>query len=174
MLQYRVWATRFWIWFVSLWSHQFEAFKIQLSPQIISCDHREWVWSVNLINYGSDYLILFLDQKFFFSFLPNRSTISWVLYLFVFSSLLSFQRYIPCGFFIAWDHHHHFQFWSSGENRVTVATGKKIQIWPLSILIFNWSPPFVDFLISLLLLNCFSKISFVQIVPKFAQKFLEI
>jgi hypothetical protein len=35
--------------------------------------------------------------NFLFSFLPNRSTISRVIFLIVLSSLCSFQRYIICG-----------------------------------------------------------------------------
>jgi hypothetical protein len=51
-------------------------------------------------------------------------------------------------------------FWTV-EARVTVA--RTVAAWEfsnlaLSILIFNWNPPFADFLIFPLLLNCFSKI----------------
>jgi hypothetical protein len=71
IFRYRVWPTRFLTRFTSSWSHQFKAFEIQPSPQIISCDHGEGVWSVNLINYGSDCSILFLDQKLLLHFSPK-------------------------------------------------------------------------------------------------------
>jgi hypothetical protein len=71
IFRYRVWATRFWTRFASSLSHKFGAFKIQSNPQIIFCDHEEGVWSVNLINYGSNCSILFLDQKLLLQFSPK-------------------------------------------------------------------------------------------------------
>jgi hypothetical protein len=65
MLRYRVWLTQFFTRFANPWSHQFEAFEIQLSSQTISCDHGESVWIANLINYASDCSIfIFLSETF--------------------------------------------------------------------------------------------------------------
>jgi len=90
---YRVWATQFWIWFASLWSHQSKTFKIQSSPQIATCDYEKCVWNVNLINYDSDYLILFLDWKLLiqFSLKPLDhfvSSLSLYILLFVLFSMI--------------------------------------------------------------------------------------
>jgi hypothetical protein len=179
MLWYRVWATQFWIRFASSWSHQFETFKIQLSPQIISCDHREGVWSVNLINYGSDCSILFLDQKLFLQFSPKRlNHFTSSSSLCVLLSVL-FLTYIICGFssheIIGSIFRFHGREQSSDTvvTRVTVANRKKIQIWSLSILIFNWSLPFADFFYFFLLLNYFSKIPLSKLHQNFLKNFLK-
>jgi hypothetical protein len=62
----------------------------------------------------------FWIRNFFFRFLPNRSTILQVIYLIVFSSPCSFQRYIICGFSSHGSTITIFEFLDSGEARVTV------------------------------------------------------
>jgi hypothetical protein len=52
------------------------------------------IWSIMTQNVR----FYFWIRNFSYSFLPNRSTISWVLHLIVFSSPCSFQWYIICGF----------------------------------------------------------------------------
>jgi hypothetical protein len=121
MLWYRVWPTQFLTRFVSSWSHQFKAYEIQPSPQKISCDHGEGVWSVNLFNYGSDCSILFLDRKFSLQFSPKplnhfASSLSHCILLTVL-----FPTVYNMWVFIAREHHHHFRILDSGEARVTVA-----------------------------------------------------
>jgi hypothetical protein len=145
MFWYRVWATRFWTRFASSWSHQFEDFKTQPIPQIISYDHGEGVWSINLINYCSDCSNLFSYQKLLLQFSPKplnlfASSLSLCVLLFVLFSTI-YNIWV----FIARDHHHHFWFWSSRASS--------------GVLIFKFGPPpFADFLISLFLLNYFSNI----------------
>jgi hypothetical protein len=116
MLWFRVWPTWFWTRFASSWSHKFETFKIQRSSQTISCDHEQDVWSFNLINYGSDCSILFLNRKLLLQFSPKS------LNHFVSSSshcvLLSdlFPTVYNMWIFIIREYHHHFRFWSNGTN----------------------------------------------------------
>jgi hypothetical protein len=120
MLWYRVRATQFLTRFMSLWSHQFEVFEIQPNSQTISWDHGEGVWSVNLINYGSDCSISFLDRKFPLQFSPKplhhfMNSLSHYVLLFVL-----FPTIYNMWIFIARDHHHHFRILGHGESR-TVA-----------------------------------------------------
>jgi hypothetical protein len=112
MLWYRVWLTRFLTRFASLWSHQFKTYEIQPKPQTISCDHGEGVWSVNLINYGSDCSILFLDRKLPLQFSPKplnhfTSSLSHCLLLSVFFSTV-YNMWV----FAARYHWLHFRFWN--------------------------------------------------------------
>jgi hypothetical protein len=112
ILWYRVWPTRFLTRFASLWSHQFKAYEIQPSPQTISCDHEEGVWSVNLINYDSDCSISFLNWKlpllFFLKPLNNfTSSLSHCILL----SVL-FPTVYNMWLFIARDQMLHFRFWN--------------------------------------------------------------
>jgi hypothetical protein len=105
MLRYRVWPTWFLTRFVSSWSHQFKGFEI---PQTISCDHGECVWSVNLINYDSNYSISFLDQKLLLQFSPkplNHFTCSSSHYVLL--SVL-FPMVYNTWVFIVREYHHHF------------------------------------------------------------------
>jgi hypothetical protein len=110
MLWYRVWPTRFLTRFVSSWSHQFKTYEIQPSPQTIFCDHEEGVWSLNLINYGSDCSISFLDRKFPLLISPKplnhfASSSSLCVLLFVL-----FPTIYNMWVFIARDHRLHFRF----------------------------------------------------------------
>jgi hypothetical protein len=110
MLWYRVWATQFFTWFASLWSHQFEAFKIQPNTQTISWDHGEGAWIVNLINYGLDCSISFLDRKLLLQFSPKSlnhfvSSLSNCVFFFVL-----FPMVYNIWVFIVREHHHHFRF----------------------------------------------------------------
>jgi hypothetical protein len=160
MPRYRVWPTQFLTRFMSSWSHQFETFEIQPSSQIIFWDHGEGVWSINLINHGSNCSISFLDRKFLLQFSPKplnhfaSSSSHCVLLSVLFPTVYNILD------FIAHDHHHHFR----NEN---------FRICPISIFIFNWSPPFVDFRISLLLLNYFSKISLSKLHHNLLKSFLK-
>jgi hypothetical protein len=114
----------------------------------------------------------FWIENFLFSFLPNRSTILQVIYLIVFSSPWSFQRYIIYEFSSHGSTITIFEFWTV-EARVTVAMG-----------IFEFGPSLFWFLIGALHLliflflfftfKLFLKDIFIQIALKFAQKFLEI
>jgi hypothetical protein len=118
MLRYRVWPTRFLTWFASSWFHQFEAFKIQPSSQTISCDHREDVWIINLINYGSDWSISFLDRKLPIQFSPKPlnhfvSSSSLCVLLFVI-----FPTVYNMWVFIAQNHRLHFQIFRSWRGLV--------------------------------------------------------
>jgi hypothetical protein len=98
MLWYRVWPTRFWTQFVSLWSHQFESYKFnQALKQSLKTMKKMFEVSIWLIM-ARIARFYFWIENFSFNFLPNRSTISRVLYLIVFSSSCYFQRYIICGF----------------------------------------------------------------------------
>jgi hypothetical protein len=110
----------------------------------------------------------FWIKNFSFSFLPNRLTILWVLHLFMFFSLCSFQRYIICGF----SSYGTIDFIFNFKTRCC-SNQEKNQIWLLSILIFNWSPLFADFSYFPFAFKLFLKGFFVQIAPKFAKKFLE-
>jgi hypothetical protein len=98
MLWYRVWPTQFLTRFASSWSHKFKAYEIQRNPQTISCDHGEGVWSVNLINYGSDCSISFLDRKLPLQFSPKPLNYFAYFFIYMFYCLCSFQRYIICEF----------------------------------------------------------------------------
>jgi hypothetical protein len=141
MLWYRVWPTRFLTRFASSWSHQFKAYEIQPSPQTISCDHGEGVWSVNLINYGSDCSISFFDRKISLPFSPKplnhfASSLSCCVLL----SVL-FPTVYNMWVFVAWEHHHHFRILDGGSSgtvaRVTgYCSNCNFRIWSLSILIF--------------------------------------
>jgi hypothetical protein len=129
MLQYRVWATRFWTRFVSSWSHQFEAFKIQQNPQIIS-----WDYGKRCLNYQFDQLQLGLLSFIFGSEtfpLVFSQTISQVLHLIVFSSPCSFERYIICGFSSHGTIGSIFELWAVEKLGGTVATGKISNSAPL-------------------------------------------
>jgi hypothetical protein len=171
MLQYRVWLTQFLTRFASSWSHQFKAYEIQPSSQTISCYHGEGVWSVNLINYGLDCSILFLERKFSLEFSSEplkyfASSLSHcVLLSMLFSTVYNMWVFVAI-----------FRFWAVEQAGGTVASycsNENFRIWPLSILILNLSRPFADFLISLLLLNCFSKIILSKLHQNLLKFFLK-
>jgi hypothetical protein len=118
----------------------------------------------------------FWNENFPLSFLLNRSNILQVLYLIVFFSPCSFQRYIICEFSSHRTIITIFRFWEVEQAGGTVASycsNENFRIWPLSILILNLSRLFADFLISLLLLNCFSKILLSKLHQNLLKFFLK-
>jgi hypothetical protein len=94
----------------------------------------------------------------------------------LYSPLRALSNIYNMWIFVVREHHHHFQILYSGEAQGTIAhycSNGNFQIWSLSILIFNWSPPFADFLISLLLFNCFLKISLSKLHQNLLKNFLK-
>jgi hypothetical protein len=176
ILWYRVWPTRFLTRFASSWSHQFKTYEIQPSPQTISCDYGEGVWSVNLINHGSDCSILFLDRKLFLHFSPKLlnhfvSSSSYCVFLFVLF-LTVYNMWI----FIAWEHYHHFRILDSGKTRTVAIYCSKMRIFEFSSSLFWFligAIQLLIFLISLLILNYFSKIHLFKLYPKNLKKSLK-
>jgi hypothetical protein len=110
--------------------------------------------------FESDCLISFLARKLPLQFSPKplNHFVSF-FYLIMFSSPCSFQWYIICGFSSHGSTITIFEFWTMekpGYCSEHCSNGHFL-IWSLTILIFNWRPQFAGFLISLLLLNYFSK-----------------
>jgi hypothetical protein len=148
MLWYRVSPTRFLTRFASSWSHQFKSYEIQPSPQTISCDHGECVCSVNLINYGSDCSISFLDRKLplQISSKPLNHFTSSLSHCIPLSIL--FPTVYNMWVFVAREHHHHFRIfgqWKLGYCRSHYSSMEIFEfspspfwflIWALHLLIF--------------------------------------
>jgi hypothetical protein len=98
MLRYRVWPTRFWpdLRVRGLTNLKLMKFNQALKQSLVTMEKvfEVLIWSIMTRIAQFHFWI----GNFPFSFLPNRSTILQVLYLIVFSSPCSFQRYIICGF----------------------------------------------------------------------------